>query len=342
MDRTLEFKITEVDVEESMGEKTPLVSMIIPVYNAAAYLKRCVDSVLQQTYEQIQVILVNDGSTDDSLAICQHYAKQDSRVVVLDKENSGVSDSRNRGIQRAEGTYVQFVDSDDWLVPNATELLVQKAEEAQCQLVIAPFYRVLGRMVIVNGHIREEKKISLQEFALQLMKAPANFYYGVMWNKLYRRDLIVEWKIRCAPEIQWCEDFIFNLHYLQHVQQVYVLQQPIYYYVKRRDSLVSTELRSSKLYEMKREVFVHYRGFYESIGLYEAHKGKINSFMLAVTTDSLFRLPAGILEQNEEEVVLYEFGGQKERTRHKLKTGARAAAFKKIGSRQGMSDMESD
>ena len=74
MDRSLEFKITEVDVEESMGEKTPLVSMIIPVYNAAAYLKRCVDSVLQQTYEQIQVILVNDGSTDDSLAICQHYA----------------------------------------------------------------------------------------------------------------------------------------------------------------------------------------------------------------------------------------------------------------------------
>lgn len=309
-----------------MGEKTPLVTIIVPVYNAAAYLERCVKSILQQTYAHIQLILVNDGSTDDSLAICQRYAKQDERVVVLDKENSGVSDSRNRGIQRAEGVYVQFVDSDDWLVPNATELLVQKAEEMQCQLVIAPFYRVLGRVVIVNGHIREEKKISLQAFALQLMKAPANFYYGVMWNKLYRRDLIVEWNIRCAPDIQWCEDFIFNLHYLQHVQQVYVLQQPIYYYVKRRDSLVRTELRSSNLYEMKREVFVHYRNFYESIGLYEAHRGKINSFMLAVTTDSLFRLPTGILEQNEEEVVLYEFGGQKER--HKLRTERNAAAKK--------------
>lgn len=212
-----------------MGEKTPLVSIIVPVYNAAAYLERCVKSILQQTYAHIQLILVNDGSTDDSLAICRRYAKQDKRVVVLDKENTGVSDSRNHGIQRAEGAYVQFVDSDDWLVPNATELLVQKAEEMQCQLVIAPFYRVLGRVVIVNGHIREEKKISLQAFALQLMKAPANFYYGVMWNKLYRRDLIVEWNIRCAPDIQWCEDFIFNLHYLQHVQQVYVLQQPIYY-----------------------------------------------------------------------------------------------------------------
>ena len=312
-----------------MGEKTPLVSIIVPVYNAAAYLERCVKSILQQTYAHIQLILVNDGSTDDSLAICRRYAKQDKRVVVLDKENTGVSDSRNHGIQRAEGAYVQFVDSDDWLVPNATELLVQKAEEMQCQLVIAPFYRVLGRVVIVNGHIREEKKISLQAFALQLMKAPANFYYGVMWNKLYRRELSVEWNIRCAPDIQWCEDFIFNLHYLQHVQQVYVLQQPIYYYVKRRDSLVNTELRSSNLYEMKREVFVHYRDFYESIGLYEAHRGKINSFMLAVTTDSLFRLPTGILAQNEEEVVLYEFGGQKEQQRHKLKAERNAVAKKR-------------
>ena len=111
----------------------------MPVYNAAAYLERCVKSILQQTYAHIQLILINDGSTDDSLAICQRYAKQDKRVVVLDKENTGVSDSRNRGIQRAKGTYVQFVDSDDWLVPNATELLVQKAEEMQCQLVIAPF-----------------------------------------------------------------------------------------------------------------------------------------------------------------------------------------------------------
>lgn len=92
---------------------------------------------------------------------------------------------------------------------------------------------------------------------------------------------------------------------------------------------MNTELRSSNLYEMKREVFVHYRDFYESIGLYEAHRGKINSFMLAVTTDSLFRLPTGILAQNEEEVVLYEFGGQKEQQRHKLKAERNAVAKKR-------------
>lgn len=292
-----------VDVKEAMGEQEPLVSVIVPVYNGAEYLERCVNSVLQQTYRKIQLILVNDGSTDNSLQICRRYAKQDSRVVVIDKANSGVSDSRNRGIARAEGVYLQFVDCDDWLVPTATASLVQAAEAQQCQLVIAPFYRVVGRMVIVNGHIREEQRISLREFALQLIKAPANFYYGVMWNKLYRHDLIREWRLQCDPSMQWCEDFIFNLHYLEHVQQIYVLQQPVYYYVKRRDSLVGSELRSGNLYEMKREVFTHYRHFYEAVGLYEANKGRVNGFMLAVTMDSLFRLPTGILEPNEEEVL---------------------------------------
>lgn len=301
-------------------EKQPLVSIIVPVYNAVAYLDRCVESILRQTYQRIEVILVNDGSTDGSFQLCQRYARQDKRVVAVDKKNGGVSESRNWGIQLARGTYLQFVDSDDWLVPDATEQMVAHAEAEQCQMVIAPFYRVLGRLMIVNGHIREEQKLPLQEFALQLMKAPANFYYGVMWNKLYRRDLILEHNLQCDPSISWCEDFIFNLQYLQHVQQVYVMQQPVYYYVKRKDSLVVTELRSTNVYEMKREVFTYYRSFFESIGLYEAHRGKINGFMLAVTTDSLFRLPAGIIGKNEEEIFFEEWWEQKNAPGHRLKT----------------------
>lgn len=296
----------------------PLVSIIVPVYNAAEYLNRCVDSILRQSYTKIELILVNDGSQDDSLRICRRYARQDSRVVVINKRNSGVSDSRNQGIARARGKYLQFVDSDDWLTRNATALLVQQAETQQCELVIAPFYRVIGRLMTVNGHIRTEEAITVEEFALQLMKAPANFYYGVMWNKLYRRDIIVQHGLRCDPAISWCEDFIFNLHYLCHVQRVYVLQEPMYYYVKRRDSLVGTELRNVNVYEMKREVFTHYRGFYEHLGLYEAHKGKINGFMLAVTADSLFRLPSGVLSKDEQEVFFADLVKQRPKREHKL------------------------
>lgn len=289
-------------------ECEPLVSVIVPVYNASAYLERCINSILQQTYQNIELILVNDGSTDDSLQICRRYARQDSRVSVIDQCNRGVSESRNAGMARAKGIYLQFADSDDWLVPTATERMVEKAEQEQCQLVIAPFYRVVGRMLIVNGHIRTEEKISLQDFALQmLMKAPANFYYGVMWNKLYRRDLIDLYKLRCEPDITWCEDFIFNLHYLQHVQQIYVLQQPVYYYVKRKGSLVSTELHSSNVYEMKRSVFEHYRAFYDALGLYDDYRGAINGFMVSITTDSLFRLPSGVIDKEGDEIFFEDY-----------------------------------
>lgn len=292
-------------------KKQPLVSIIVPVYNAADYLDRCLHSILQQTYQNIQLILVNDGSKDSSLEVCKKFAKQDSRVVILDKKNSGVSDSRNKGIALAKGKYLQFVDSDDWLVATATEQMVKSAEEHHCEMVIAPFYRVVGRLMTENGHIRKEEKISKKDFALYLMKAPANFYYGVMWNKLYRRDLIIKNKITCDTEMNWCEDFVFNLQYFAHADQIFVLQTPVYYYVKRKDSLVGTELRNNNIYEIKRKVYQYYRQFYEKLGLYEEHKGMINSFMLAVTMDSLFRLPTGIIGKDDEEIFFEQLWKQK-------------------------------
>ena len=287
-------------------KKYPLVSIIVPVYNAEAYLERCVRSILQQTYENIELILVNDGSTDNSLAACQRFAAEDARVIVIDKPNGGVSDSRNCGIAKARGKYLQFADSDDWLAPEATALLVQRAEQSKCEFVIAPFYRVIERILLVNGHIKEDGKYTIAEFALEMMKAPSNFYYGVMWNKLYRRDIVRENNLQCSPEISWCEDFIFNLQYLCYVKHVYVLQEPIYYYFKRRNSLVATEMRSSNIYEVKRTVFRYYKAFYEAIGLYDDYKGRVNMYMLSVAADSLFRLPVGRIDKDDEEIIFKE------------------------------------
>ena len=101
------------------------VSLIIPIYNAEMYLKRCLDSVVAQTYPALEILLVNDGSRDHSLAICEEYEKKDDRIHIIDKENTGVSDSRNVAIAAATGTYLQFMDSDDWLTPDATERLAE-------------------------------------------------------------------------------------------------------------------------------------------------------------------------------------------------------------------------
>ena len=284
-------------------KKYPLVSIIVPVYNAELYLKRCIESILTQTYQNIELILVNDGSIDGSLDICRQFAEKDVRVIVIDKPNSGVSDSRNCGMAKAKGKYLQFADSDDWLVPDATELLVQRAEQSKCEFVITPFYRVIERILLVNGHIKEDGKYTIEAFALEMMKAPANFYYGVMWNKLYRRDIVKNNNLQCDPAVNWCEDFIFNLQYLCHVQNVYVLQEPIYFYLKRRNSLVSTELRNSNVYEVKKTVFQYYKAFYQCVGLYDAYKGRVSMYMLSVSSDSMFRLPVGHIDKDGEEIL---------------------------------------
>ena len=122
----------------------PTVSIIVPVYNAENTLSRCVDSILHQEYTDFELLLVDDGSLDSSGAICDRYASLDSRVHVIHKENSGVSDSRNMALDHARGTYLQFLDSDDWITPNATDLLVQTAEYYHCDMVISDFYRVIG------------------------------------------------------------------------------------------------------------------------------------------------------------------------------------------------------
>ncbi|MGN0987344.1 MAG: glycosyltransferase family 2 protein, partial [Otoolea sp.] len=115
----------------------PFVSLIIPIYNAEKYLRRCLNSAMEQTFSDLEIILVDDGSTDQSLSICREYQQKDPRFRIIEKENTGVSDSRNQAIAAARGNYLQFMDSDDWLTPDATEILVDTAKKLDCDLVIA-------------------------------------------------------------------------------------------------------------------------------------------------------------------------------------------------------------
>ena len=163
----------------------PLVSLIIPAYNAEKYLRRCLNSAMEQTFRDMEIIVINDGSTDTTLQICREYEQMDERFHVIDKANTGVSDSRNQAIQMAAGKYLQFMDSDDWLTRDATESLVYAAEKYDCDMVIADFYRVDGAVFTEKQHIRKRGLLTRQEYAENMMRDPADFYYGVLWNKLY-------------------------------------------------------------------------------------------------------------------------------------------------------------
>lgn len=243
----------------------PLVTIIIPIYNAEKYIARCVSSCLEQEYTNIELLLINDGSKDASGRICDEFAKGDSRVHVIHKENSGVSDTRNLGIREAKGEYLQFMDADDWITSDATKLLVKNAVEHDCDMVIADFYRVSGEKKSVKGAIDEEGLITRNQFAEYMMENPSDFYYGVLWNKLYRTSIIKEQQIFMDQTLSWCEDFLFNLEYLRFVKTVYVLQSPIYYYVKTKGSLVSQSANFTNSVKMKFTMFEYYQQFYQNV-----------------------------------------------------------------------------
>ena len=235
----------------------PMVSIIVPIYNSEATLHRCLDSVLKQTYKDYELFLVDDGSTDGSGKICDEYAAMDSRIRVIHKENSGVSNSRNLAIERARGRYLQFLDSDDWLSPEATSMLVDMAVKYDCDLVVSDFYRVIDDRLSHKGDIPEDGLITREDYADYMLEKPADFYYGVLWNKLFRRELVEEHHLRMNPEISWCEDFMFNLDYIRYTKWIYVLRAPIYYYVKTKHSLSSAS-SLTKTVQMKKVVFAQY------------------------------------------------------------------------------------
>lgn len=281
-----------------MKHNNPLVSIIVPVYNAEQYLNRCIDSVLHQEYQNFELLLIDDGSTDQSGSICDIYAENDSRVRVFHFENAGVSASRNHALDLCQGTYIQFVDSDDWITPDSTKLFVRCAETYNCDLVIADFYRVIGERLSQKGDIEEDSLLSREQFATHMMENPADFYYGVLWNKLYRRSIIEKVHLRMDPEISWCEDFLFNLEYIRQAETFYALQAPVYYYFKRKGSLVSQNGTSiNATIKMKLNVFEYYNQFYKDIYEtedYESIRLQVYRFLLSAARDNM--LPPAYLK----------------------------------------------
>jgi glycosyltransferase involved in cell wall biosynthesis len=274
----------------------PLVSIIIPIYNAEEYMCRCLDSCSAQVYRNIEVLMVNDGSTDNSEKICQKYSQADKRFITISQENKGVSEARNNGIMHTKGKYITFADCDDWLAPDAVSEYMERALEDKTDFVIAGFQRVIKDIAIPMGDIKEDLLITREHFAECMADAPADFYYGVVWNKLYRSEIIKSHHIFFSPRLKWCEDFLFNLEYLQYITNEYcisTIKKPLYFYVKRSGSACESPLSYTKTFSMKYELLGYYRNLYKSINLYNDNKIKINTFLFAYAHDG------GIPEYNK-------------------------------------------
>ena len=266
------------------------VSLIVPVYNGEKSIERCAGSILNQDYPELELILVDDGSRDRSWEIIQAIAAADHRVKAIHQENGGVSSARNRALAEASGAYVQFADVDDWLPMDATKMLVREMEAQSAELVVGDFYRVVDGNVSEKGSIEMGGALTLQQYANAMMLSPADLYYGVLWNKLYRRDIIEQYSIRMDENISYSEDMIFNLEYLLHVKSVAILKAPVYYYQYTKGSLVDQSLNLSSTIKMKKSVIGYYNEFFRKTfdaPSYQERLPVIYGYLLAVSHDSL-------------------------------------------------------
>ena len=240
---------------------TPLISVIIPVYNVEKYLHRCLDSVIAQTYQNLEIICVDDGSIDDSGKICDQYAVRDARIKVIHQENQGLSAARNKGLDAAEGEYIAFVDSDDYILEDMYKKMLDKLLNYNVDLCVCQWQYELsdGRQVVKRKNIAPTiygRKTSL-EFARFLYMG--NYENGVVvaaWNKLYRRALLD--KIRFEGRIH--EDEAVSGRIMAKNISVYVMEEQFYVYAQNGDSLTNKPFSANKFFFLdalaeRRELF---------------------------------------------------------------------------------------
>lgn len=212
----------------------PTFSIIIPVYNAQNTIGRSIESVLLQEMQDFELILVNDGSSDNSLQICKKYAKDNQKIRVIDKKNGGVSSARNEGINNSNGEYVVFLDSDDTISPKLLKLFYKVIEEQHTDLVFCNFAIVTNTQSIPNM-VDVKEVSSKKDISSQFEKLYNANLLNCCWGKCYKRKLI---KYQFDSKLQLGEDFLFVLNYLGNAKTVYYINQELYnYYVLSENTL---------------------------------------------------------------------------------------------------------
>lgn len=216
--------------------ENPLISVIVPIYNVATYLPRCVDSVCNQTYQNLEIILVDDGSTDSCPQICDEYAKKDPRIKVIHQKNKGLPGARNSGIDFMQGEFFNFVDADDWIREDCIELLYQEQHKTNADLVTGSFYYAFDSHVTEKPFIQLDFPVALppEQFLFSLLKQKNLF----AWNKLYRKSWVGN--NRFDPRYSIAEDWYFVSHMSKKAGRLAHVPIPLYFYYQRPSSLLHT------------------------------------------------------------------------------------------------------
>lgn len=276
-----------------------MISVIVPVYNSEKNLKKCIESVLKQSEKELELLLINDGSTDKSAEICRKYEKRDKRVHVIDKENEGVSAARNTGILYAKGEYIQFVDSDDYLEPDMCKILLQAVQEQKTDFALCGFYHIFqGRNIEKVPKTCEI--LDREGFCAEFLGLYEQGFLNMPWNKLYRRDLISDY---FETDLSLGEDLLFNLSYLENVEKISVVQKPLYHYIQERNvKTLSSKKREDKL-EIAECICKSTEAFYHDVLRQEGREEIIYSRMVS---EFLCDIAESVFEKGMNKGTFYE------------------------------------
>lgn len=224
----------------------PEVSIVVPVYNVEKYLTRCIDSILKQTFKNFELILVNDGSTDNSLNICKEYLIKDKRIKLISQTNKGLSTARNTGIKRAIGKYICFIDSDDFVEKDYVRLLLSNIKKYKSDISICEYY-----LTDATGKKYSIEKLN-EPIDISVLSGEKIFYYFykdnyvpnvVAWNKLYKKSLFKNIKYK---EGYYFEDEWIALPLFYKARRISFIRVPLYNYVQRQGSIMNTPLTLKK------------------------------------------------------------------------------------------------
>jgi len=216
-----------------------LISVVIPVYNGEKYLRKCLESVQAYPSDEIECIIINDGSADGTEKICAQFAEQDSRFKVINKENSGVSDTRNRGISEASGEYIFFLDADDYIIAEAWREILAHAAESKYDMVAYGYYNLFD-----NGRTSVEQFPEGYDLKLTILSTTL---LNACWGKLFRRGIIIKNNIRFRKELKTCEDAIFNIDFTENAGEYLLCNTNVLYYRIHAASVMQSTGLENKL-----------------------------------------------------------------------------------------------
>lgn len=285
----------------------PKISVIVPVYNAEKYLDRCMKSIYDQTFTDYEIILVNDGSTDNSDEICRRYRDQDDRVTYIKKENEGAGSARNRGIEAARGEYLAFPDVDDWFEPEMYAELYELAKSGGYDIAFsgANYYSQDSGTELVYSRTVNCKAVSYKsqkECRENVMTFfPTSTIFDVPWNKLYKRSIAIEKNVRFS-DTRRCQDAMFNIDFYNYITSAVSIDKAYYNYIENTAATTNRKFPINYI-DINIEYFDKLHGILQSWGVYT---GDIKlhydtSFVIAVYgTLEMFENPVWNLDKEQQ------------------------------------------